>query len=110
VTAAAAADEISPLHAPDGAAFFARVGQQKQLHGDKSRYAPPPPNPRYLAMAVPKKKKSQSRRDMRRAHHDKRSPPTLVACPNCEEKTLSHRACPACGHYKGRQVVAVVQE
>lgn len=61
-------------------------------------------------MAVPKKKKSQSRRDMRRAHHDKRAAPTLVACPNCDEKMLSHRVCPACGQYKGRQVLAATQE
>jgi large subunit ribosomal protein L32 len=61
-------------------------------------------------MAVPKKRKSKSRRDMRRANHDKRPPPTLVACSNCEEMTLSHRVCPACGFYKGRQVVAVAQE
>lgn len=47
---------------------------------------------------------------MRRANHDKRSPPTLVACSNCEEATVSHRVCPACGFYKGRQVVAVAQE
>lgn len=61
-------------------------------------------------MAVPKKRKSPSRRDMRRAHHDKRPAPTLVACANCEEKALSHRVCPACGFYKGRQVIAVAQE
>ncbi len=61
-------------------------------------------------MAVPKKKKSPSRRDMRRAHHDKRSAPALSACSNCEEPTLSHRVCPACGHYKGRQVVEVAQD
>jgi large subunit ribosomal protein L32 len=61
-------------------------------------------------MAVPKKKKSQSRRDMRRANHDKRSPPTLVACPNCSERVRSHHVCPTCGHYKGREVIAVAQE
>ena len=61
-------------------------------------------------MAVPKKRKSKSARDMRRANHDKRDPPTLVACSNCEEATVSHRVCPACGFYKGRQVVAVATE
>ena len=61
-------------------------------------------------MAGPKKQKSQSRRDMRRAHHDKRSPPTLVACANCDERVLCHHVCPACGYYKGRQVIAVAQE
>ena len=61
-------------------------------------------------MAVPKKKQSQSRRDMRRANHDKRDPPTLATCSKCEEKALSHRVCPACGFYKGRQLIAVAQE
>jgi large subunit ribosomal protein L32 len=61
-------------------------------------------------MAVPKKKKSPSRRDMRRANHDKRQPPALSPCSNCEELTLSHRVCPACGHYRGRQVVEVAQD
>jgi large subunit ribosomal protein L32 len=58
-------------------------------------------------MAVPKKRKSKSRRDMRRANHDRRSAPLLSPCPNCEELKLSHRVCPACGHYKGREVIAV---
>lgn len=61
-------------------------------------------------MAVPKKKHSPSRRDMRRANHDKITPPNLSACPNCEELVRSHRVCPACGHYKGREVVAVVED
>ena len=61
-------------------------------------------------MAVPKKKKSKSRRDMRRANHDKRAAPTLVACPNCNERVRSHHVCPACGHYKGCEVITIAQE
>lgn len=61
-------------------------------------------------MAVPKKRKSPSRRDMRRAHHDKRTAPNLSACPNCGELKLSHAVCPACGFYKGREVVQVAQD
>jgi large subunit ribosomal protein L32 len=41
---------------------------------------------------------------MRRANHDKVSAPTTIACPNCGELMVPHRACPACGHYKGRAV------
>lgn len=26
-------------------------------------------------------------------------------CPKCKAPVLSHRACPACGYYKGREVV-----
>ena len=29
----------------------------------------------------------------------------LVTCPDCGEKALAHTACPACGKYRGRQVV-----
>ena len=55
-------------------------------------------------MAVPKRRKSQSKRDMRRANHDKVTPPNLAACPKCGEATPPHRVCPACGYYKGRRV------
>jgi large subunit ribosomal protein L32 len=41
---------------------------------------------------------------MRRANHDKVAAPNLVACPNCGEPSVPHRACGSCGHYKGRAV------
>lgn len=47
---------------------------------------------------------------MRRANHDKRSAPDLSACSNCEELTLSHRVCPACGHYRKRQIVEIATD
>lgn len=56
-------------------------------------------------MAVPKKRKSKSRRDSRRAHHDKIAQPILARCSRCGAPRLPHRACPACGFYKDRQVV-----
>ncbi|MBM3489429.1 MAG: 50S ribosomal protein L32 [Alphaproteobacteria bacterium] len=55
-------------------------------------------------MAVPKKKVSKSRRDMRRAHHALR-PIMLVECKNCGELKRPHHVCQACGHYDGREVV-----
>jgi large subunit ribosomal protein L32 len=61
-------------------------------------------------MAVPKKRKSPSKRDSRRSQHDKVATPNLKPCPNCEELMLPHRVCPACGHYRGREVVAVARE
>ncbi len=54
-------------------------------------------------MAHPKRKVSKSRRDKRRTHY-KSSAPTLVACPNCGEMKLSHRACPNCGYYAGKSM------
>ena len=56
-------------------------------------------------MAVPKRKTSRSKRDMRRANHDKVTAPNVIPCPNCGEMTLAHRVCPDCGHYKGREVI-----
>ncbi|NUO54900.1 MAG: 50S ribosomal protein L32 [Polyangiaceae bacterium] len=58
-------------------------------------------------MAVPKRKTTPPKRDMRRANHDKVTPVEIVACPNCGEAVRPHRACGACGHYKGRKAVAV---
>ena len=57
-------------------------------------------------MAVPKRKKSKSRIRMRKRSH-KVSIPATKPCPNCGERHLSHRVCPACGYYRGRQVVSV---
>lgn len=56
-------------------------------------------------MAVPKKKTSKSRRDMRRAH-DALKPTNYVECPNCGEFKRPHHVCESCGHYAGRDVVA----
>ena len=61
-------------------------------------------------MAGPKKKMSPSRRNMRRANHDKRTAPNLGPCANCQEMVPPHRLCPSCGHYKGRQVVQTAEE
>ncbi|MGH6948659.1 MAG: 50S ribosomal protein L32 [Kiloniellales bacterium] len=56
-------------------------------------------------MAVPKKKTSPSRRNMRRAHHAL-AKANYHECPNCGELKRSHHVCPACGYYKGREVTA----
>lgn len=54
-------------------------------------------------MAVPKKKTSRSRRNMRRSH-DHVAVPNVVFC-ECGEPTLAHRICASCGTYKGKQVL-----
>jgi large subunit ribosomal protein L32 len=56
-------------------------------------------------MALPKHKISKSRRDKRRTHK-KLTAPNLSTCPDCGEATLPHHACPSCGSYKGRNVIA----
>jgi large subunit ribosomal protein L32 len=57
-------------------------------------------------MAVPKRKKSKMRVRQRKAHH-KAVAAQVKACPNCGAPQQSHRVCPSCGTYKGRQVVSV---
>ena len=57
-------------------------------------------------MAVPKRRTTRSRRKMRRAGHDKVGRPSIVTCPKCGDMMVPHRVCPACGHYKGREIVA----
>ncbi|HEU0265862.1 MAG TPA: 50S ribosomal protein L32 [Geobacterales bacterium] len=54
-------------------------------------------------MAVPKKKTSKSRKNMRRAH-DFLTPTDVSTCPQCKSPKLPHRACPTCGTYKGKEV------
>ena len=56
-----------------------------------------------LAIAVPKRKTSKSRRDKRRATHAI-SAPKVNVCPNCGQPKRPHRVCPTCGTYKGREV------
>jgi large subunit ribosomal protein L32 len=56
-------------------------------------------------MAVPKKKTSKSKKNMRRAH-DAISSPGISTCPNCNEPKLPHRVCSGCGTYKGKEVIS----
>lgn len=58
-------------------------------------------------MAVPKRKTSKSKRDMRRAANSKTFAPGYVECPQCHEPKLSHRVCPECGYYKNKEVISV---
>lgn len=58
-------------------------------------------------MAVPKKKVSKSRRNMRRfASGNRLAIPTVVLCPACNEPKRPHCIC-ACGQYNGKQVLRV---
>jgi large subunit ribosomal protein L32 len=56
----------------------------------------------------PKKRTSKTRRNRRRAANSNlRTPVQVIQCPKCKEPVLPHRACKACGYYKGREVIAV---
>ena len=56
-------------------------------------------------MAVPKRKTTPSKRNMRRSHHAL-TPTKFQECPNCGELKLPHNMCQACGHYNGREIVS----
>ncbi len=60
-------------------------------------------------MAVPKQRKTKSRRNQRRMHLHLQTP-TLVDCPQCKGKKLMHAVCKTCGYYKGREVIDVLKE
>lgn len=57
-------------------------------------------------MAVPKKKISKSRRNMRRSH-DSLVVVNKSECSNCGELKLPHHVCAGCGYYDGREVVEI---
>ncbi|MBQ1927370.1 MAG: 50S ribosomal protein L32 [Proteobacteria bacterium] len=55
-------------------------------------------------MAVPKKRVSHSRTNMRRSINDRLTAVQTVPCPECGEPKLPHHACPDCKKYKGAQI------
>lgn len=60
-------------------------------------------------MAVPKRKQSKSRKNMRKANF-KLSAPAMSTCSECGEIKQPHRVCPNCGSYNGRTVVSLEGE
>ena len=61
-------------------------------------------------MAVPKCIVSKARRDTRRGSNWKLGAPSVAVCPKCGAPVAPHRACKACGTYKGRQVIEAKAE
>ena len=57
-------------------------------------------------MAVPKRKSSKRKIRARKAAQTTRLH-AVNSCPECGAARELHRICPACGYYKGRQVVTV---
>lgn len=55
-------------------------------------------------MPHPKRRHSKSRGRKRRTGY-KAQASTLTTCSNCGAPVLSHRVCPECGYYKGKQAV-----
>ncbi len=57
-------------------------------------------------MAVPKRKVSKMKKRMRKAANRYKGI-EISRCTSCSEPLLPHRACEACGTYKGKEVIAV---
>ncbi|MBX2819071.1 MAG: 50S ribosomal protein L32 [Rhodothermaceae bacterium] len=56
-------------------------------------------------MANPKRKHSKARTRSRRAnYYNSLKTPQMMECANCGNTKLRHRACPYCGHYRGRKI------
>ncbi len=60
-------------------------------------------------MAVPKRRTSRAKRDLRRAH-DALGLPARSLCPQCGEPKRPHRVCAKCGTYRGREVVQTEED
>ncbi len=55
-------------------------------------------------MSVPTQRRTKSSAKRRAAHFALKKQQTLK-CSNCGYSILPHRACPKCGHYKGKKVI-----
>ena len=57
-------------------------------------------------MAVPKNKKSKSKRDMRK-NNFKLEAASIVECPRCHSKKIAHRVCQNCGYYDNKEIIKI---
>ncbi|MBI3306262.1 MAG: 50S ribosomal protein L32 [Candidatus Omnitrophica bacterium] len=57
-------------------------------------------------MANPKRRHSNTRTRLRRAH-DFLTAPGTSKCTHCGGPLMNHRICPACGYYRGKQVLTI---
>lgn len=61
-------------------------------------------------MGLPKRRFSRARRDKRRTQQHVPGIPTLTTCPQCQAPVRAHHVCPACGTYRGRQLLTIKTE
>ncbi len=54
--------------------------------------------------AVPKNKRSKSKRDMRR-NSFKLKALNIIECPRCHAKKIAHRVCQSCGYYNNIEII-----
>ena len=56
-------------------------------------------------MAQPKRRWSKARTGLKRSTW-KIEKENLATCSHCHEPMMQHRACPNCGYYDGKEVIA----
>lgn len=61
-------------------------------------------------MPVPKKRHSNIRQGKRRFSNYRLKAISLSKCPQCGVPALPHQTCPACGSYKGKQVLKIKEK
>ncbi|MBM3706770.1 MAG: 50S ribosomal protein L32 [Actinobacteria bacterium] len=59
--------------------------------------------------AVPKNKKSKSKRDMKR-NSFKLKVLSIVECPRCHSKKIAHRICNSCGYYDNVEIIKMKEK
>ena len=59
--------------------------------------------------AVPKNKRSKSKRDMRRNNFRLRAL-NIIECPRCHAKKIAHRVCLSCGYYKNVEIIKMEEK
>ncbi|MBI3313063.1 MAG: 50S ribosomal protein L32 [Candidatus Omnitrophica bacterium] len=57
-------------------------------------------------MANPKRRHSNTRTRLRRAH-DFLTASAPSKCSHCGAPVISHRICPSCGYYRDKQVITI---
>ncbi len=60
-------------------------------------------------MVVPQRRTSKTAKRLRRSHF-KLEVTGLITCPHCGAMIRSHRVCPNCGFYGGKEIVHVEHE
>ncbi len=60
-------------------------------------------------MSVQKQKHTKGRRDRARVQFEIKNQ-KLVKCSKCGAMIKSHRACPKCGYYKGKEAVNTLKK
>jgi len=60
-------------------------------------------------MAVPRGKHTKRRRDNSRMHLFIKEP-NFIDCSKCGAKTKPHIVCPACGFYRGKEIINTLEK